>query len=293
MDRGRAGAPGRRGRAGMKATFAVLAVLALVIGLALFVVPRFSGPCVPTSSQDCGCDRDRGGYGLPDEYVEETFTHAGVSSTYRVYDSAVDDTRPVGVLVRLHGDGAYEYDHSPTFVACLAAVAASHNLALVIPRTPSADLTWWTQLSRNADWLQALHREKIRRIDAVDPGNVWWMGYSGGAEMITYGLLPTRGGTVTGGALMVGGGGAPDRGDLSGPVPEERRADLPLIWATGAHDDGSDPAAEFDALGASREGAEFYRGLGFDAVKTDFTREADHFTIDQVNVLHEALSGSD
>ncbi|NLT56836.1 MAG: hypothetical protein GXX79_20180, partial [Actinomycetales bacterium] len=172
-----------------------------------------------------------------------------------------------------------------------AAVAADHGLILVQPLTPAEDLTWWTELAPNTAWLAALHREHLSGLTSAGGGTTWWTGYSGGAEMITYGLLPRAGEVVTGGAVMVGGGGAPDDPGTQVTVTEARRADLPLTWATGVHDDGSDPRSTFDALSASVEGAEFYRARGFGSVRTDFSRDADHFTIDQVNVLHNALSG--
>lgn len=268
---------------------ALLTVIALVAALAVALSSR-GGPCVPVSSRDCGCHGDTTGQGLEVTSTDHTFALGGRSSTYRVYDGGVDKAEPVGVVVRLHGDGAYEYDHSPTFLDCLASVAATHNMLFVAPRTPSRDLTWWGRLDRNVDWLDAWFREDIVGLDGVDPGRVWWMGYSGGAEMLTYGLLPQQGDLVTAGALMVGGGGAPTRAaDLSG-LPLERRPDLPLVWVTGARDDGRDPEAEFDALGASREGAEFYREQGFARVATDFIRDDDHFTIDQIEILHTTLS---
>lgn len=282
---------GRSGRApGTRTVLAVLAVLLLIVGLAVALVARDDSPCVPTTEQDCGCHGDTTGRGLIGEYTEHTYTLGRRSSTYRVYDTGVDRTEPVGVLVRLHGDGAYEYDHSPTFVACLATIAASRNLVLVIPRSPSRDLTWWTRLDRNVDWLSAFQRDRVLTLEGVDPQRVWWMGYSGGAEMITYGLLPTQGDLVTGGALMLGGGGAPSSGLGAGTVPASRRTDLPLTWVTGMHDDGSDPAAEFDALSAAHAGAAFYREAGFSSTVTDFARDEDHFTLDQVAILHDQLS---
>ena len=284
---------GRPRRTGLWAVLGILAVLTLVAGLS--AIPSHDEPaCLPTSDQDCGCHGDTTGHGLKNEVTEETFTLGRRSSTWRIHDGGVDRAKPVGVLMRLHGDGAYEYDHSPTFVDCLTAVAASHNLLLVIPRSPSRDLTWWTRLERNTDWLDALVREEVLTLEGVDPQRVWWMGYSGGAEMLTYGLLPARGDLVTAGAIMVGGGGAPSEGLQKGAVPEERRESLPLVWVTGSRDDGRDPAASFDALDAARAGAEFYRSAGFGSVVTDFTRDDDHFTIDQIAILHETLrSGED
>lgn len=259
-----------------------LVVIALVTALSLLWVlddppPGAAFPddyCLPTTMQECGCttgatpptgqatDDDEV---LADEqldYREEEFTHNGTTSTYRVFDSGIDRSRPVGVVIRLHGDGAYEYLGPGTLDSCLAAVAAAHNMVLVHPLTPSEDLTWWTTLTPNVGWLQALYHEQIAPLERVDADQVWWMGYSGGAELITYGLLPRAGEVVTGGAIMVGGGGAPDT-TLETTVPREEIEGLRLHWATGIHDTGDDPAASFDALSAARAGAQHYRNLGF------------------------------
>lgn len=272
---------------------AVLTVALLVVALAV-VFFRDAEPCLPASSWDCGCHGDTTGRGLSQEYTEHSLTVGERTGSYKVFESGIDPARPVGLLFRLHGDGAYEYDQSPTFLACLAAVAADHNLVMVAPHTPSRDETWWRQLNRNVVWLKELHGEVGRTVasdlGSVDPERTWWMGYSGGAELLTYGLLPQRGELVTAGALMIGGGGAPKSAFPEATVTQQQRDTLPLVWVTGARDDGTDPAADFDALSASRAGAEYYREHGFAGVDTNFSRDADHFTIDQVAVLHETLS---
>ncbi|AGF72974.1 hypothetical protein [Corynebacterium halotolerans] len=286
----------------------VLAIifLATTIALARLVTEPLGaqGPpedyCLPTTAQDCGCVSDAAARsGVTDTgdreltaeqrgYREEEFTHDGVSSTYRVFTNGIDTSRPVGVVVRLHGDGAYEYEGSDQLASCLAAVATSYNMVLVQPLSPSDDRTWWTNLGENTRWLNALYRERISTLDDVDPELAWWMGYSGGAEMISYGLLPYAGHTITAGAIMTGGGGAPAA--VLSAVPEEKKERLPLYWTTGTRDTGADPAAEFDALSAAREGAAFYRDQGFANVTTDFTRDDDHFTLDEVDVLHDVLA---
>lgn len=278
----------------------ITAVLSVLI-LALVLLPRLSdaSTCVPSSSRECGCLSETAALeGITPEdrrslsakqrtFREDTFRHAGAESTYRMYSHGIDWDKPVGVVVFLHGDGAYEYLYSDRLPSCLAAVAAAHNLILVQPLTPAGDLTWWTQLRTNTDWLEAFYSEEISALDGVDPERVWWMGYSGGAEMISYGLLPLAGHTVTAGAILVGGGGAPDRSGHS--VPAGRVADLPLYWVTGRGDTGEDPREPFDALTAATEGADAYRSQGFEAVSTDFGRDDDHFTIDQIEILHSIL----
>lgn len=282
-------------------TVAAVTAVLLVLVMAVAVLPRISSAddCVPTSTRECGCLTESAEFeGLtatdtrtlsPGQmtYEEHSFRHAGTESTYRVFSHGIDWDRPVGAVVRLHGDGAYEYLYSKRLSSCLAAVAAAHNLILVQPLTPAEDLTWWTDLENNTDWLEAFHDEELSAMEGVDPDRVWWMGYSGGAEMISYGLLPSAGHVITGGAILVGGGGAPSRKRHS--VPEERVADLPLYWVTGRHDTGEDPRETFDALTAANEGADAYRSLGFEGVSTDFWRDDNHISIDQVEILHSIL----
>lgn len=282
-------------------TVAAVVALLVILLMAVTLLPRLSGSdtCVPTNSRECGCLTEAAELAgitptdhktlSPDQrsFHEDSFRHDRTESTYRVFSHGVDWDKPVGVVVRLHGDGAYEYLYSHRLSSCLAAVAASHNMILVQPLTPSEDRTWWTELDTTTDWLEAFYEEEISTMEGVDPDHVWWMGYSGGAELITYGLLPSAGQTVTGGAIMVGGGGAPARGGHT--VPEDRVADLPLHWATGQQDTGEDPREPFDALTAATQGADAYRLQGFSSVSTDFWRKDDHLTIDQVEILNSVL----
>lgn len=263
-------------------------MMLLAVTLTAIVLDRRGGPCIPTHAQECACLATEDEPEVATEYSEAEFTHDGRTSPYRVYDSGIDPEQPVGLLIRLHGDGGYEFDEAQRFMACLAAQANSHNLIVVNPRTPSADLTWWTEIRPNTAWLKSLHHFLLVDYPEIDKDSVWWMGYSGGAEIITYGLLPTETGIVSGGAIMIGGGGAPTWDADIVATPEQRRS-LPLIWSTGRYDTGDDPAADFDALTAASRGSLFYRQQGFQRVTMDFMREADHFTIDQINVLADTL----
>lgn len=282
-------------------TIIAVAVVLLALVVTIAVLPRISGAddCVPSNTRECGCLTESAeieGMSSTDNrtlspaqltFEEHTFRHAGTESTYRVFSHGIDWDRPVGAVVRLHGDGAYEYLYSKRLASCLAAVAADHNLILVQPLTPAEDRTWWTELETNTDWLEALYDEEISSLEGVDPDRVWWMGYSGGAEMISYGLLPSAGHVITAGAILVGGGGAPSEKGHS--VPEDRVATLPLHWVTGRRDTGEDPRETFDALQAASEGSDFYLSQGFGAVTTDFSRDDNHISIDQVEILHSLL----
>lgn len=128
----------------------------------------------------------------------------------RVYTEGVDFSRPVGVVVRLHGDGAYEYHHPEYRLDGLAEIAAQHNRILVAPLTPdTGTTTWWRESEANADWLAGLMEQQVLPTYGVDRSDIWWMGYSGGAELLARELIVTEPQLVTGGAVMLGGGGRP------------------------------------------------------------------------------------
>ncbi|RSZ64469.1 hypothetical protein EAH68_05640 [Corynebacterium hylobatis] len=215
----------------------------------------------------------------------------GTVGSYHLFTRGVDFSRPVGLLVHLHGDGAEEYHVPGGLSACLAAVAQTHNMITLIPRTPDLrSMTWWRDLRRNVAWVDSLVAEVSAEYGVAD-GDTWWMGYSGGAELISYGLIPYRAESVTGGAIMLGGGGAPE--GVSPEVTPELRESISLHWVTGLRDDGSDPREPFDAIAAAREGSQWYRERGFARVHTSFPSEYDHFTLPQAAILRDILSAAD
>ncbi|AGN17898.1 hypothetical protein J433_06415 [Corynebacterium glutamicum MT] len=229
-----------------------------------------------------------------EDYVEAEGVALGRSfgerhdrSNYHLFTRGVDFTEPVGLLVRLHGDGAEEYLSPEGLSACLALVAETYNMITLVPRTPDErSMTWWRNLEENVDWLNSL----VAQISAeygLDAESVWWMGYSGGAELISYGLIPYSAESVTGGAILLGGGGAPERNRLD--VAASLRERMPLYWVTGQRDDGTDPAEPFNAIEAATEGAQWYRNHGFARVHTDFPAEYDHFTLPHAAILQEVL----
>lgn len=146
----------------------------------------------------------------------------------------------------------------------------------------------WRRLGPNLHWLTALLTEEILPLDGVDPTNIWWYGYSGGAEMISYGILPAAHGLVTGGAVLLGGGGAPDDFDDDGPSPAVRRS-LPLTWVVGDRDDGTTSDDGFNALAAARAGSRWYRSRGFDRARLEVVPGRDHYTVPQPAALAAAL----
>jgi len=67
----------------------------------------------------------------------------GIEGDYLIQQAADSE----GILLWLHGDGAYEFKHpySKEYLGGkngIKAVAEEKNLTLIVPHTPSAD-TWW------------------------------------------------------------------------------------------------------------------------------------------------------
>lgn len=220
----------------------------------------------------------------------QQFTAENTRSRYHLFTRGVDFDEPVGLLVRLHGDGASEYYHPDGLTNCLAVIAASHNMLTLVPRTPdTATQTWWEDIPTTQPWLRALVAQ-VGAEHGVERGNIWWMGYSGGAELLSYGLIPDAPRLITGGAMLLGGGGAPTETAMT--IPWHLREEMYLHWITGRRDDGTDPSAPFDAIAAAEEGAAWYRAHGFQNVHTDFPEEHDHFSLPQGRILAEILDAT-
>lgn len=223
--------------------------------------------------------------------LHAAFTSSDIQGQYHLFTRDIDFSEPVGVVVRLHGDGGWEFDHPEGLVTCLAAVAASHNMILLAPATPDTApaRTWWQDMGHNRAWVTDLVDETVDTY-SVDPNKVWWAGYSGGAEFLSYSLAFNEIDAITGGAVMIGGGGAPRQGEVIGVRERPELAGTPLTWAVGIEDDGSDPAAPFDALGAARRGSAFYTAQGFTDTTLIELEEHGHFDMPQAQILDRTLS---
>ncbi|MEX3507952.1 hypothetical protein VVR84_00195 [Kocuria carniphila] len=224
--------------------------------------------------------------------MAQTFTHNGLTGQYHVIDGGVNTNKPVGLVMHLHGDGAREYHDPSGRTTCLAAVAASHNALLVVPRTPdrAQEPTWWENLKGNRDWLTSLVKDRILLDYPVDRNRITWMGYSGGAEMLSYGILAGPRDLVTQGAALVGGGGAPETLDKA--ATESQLENMPLWWVTGEEDDGSTKSAPFDAVSAAVTGADFYDDEGFEQVDLEILDGHDHYDMPDARILDDLMKAA-
>ena len=197
----------------------------------------------------------------------------GLTGTYHVY---ADDTPAsgAGLVVHLHGDGAYEYlnptdEYSLGGHRGLPDVARAKGYILAVPLSPdtTGTVTWWEAGARNAQWLAELIQQLTATYD-VDTSRIWLVGYSGGAVQINSYFVPAYGNTLLsggGGALIIGGGGS----IVGTPTfSAELKANFPMHWWTGDLDNGDFVSDGYDALTDAQEGSALYAAEGFTTTLT-------------------------
>lgn len=186
----------------------------------------------------------------------------GVEGEYLIY--TVPDSE--GVLLWLHGDGAYEFSNPDSKEYLdgkdgIKAVAKKKNLTLIVPKTPSKE-TWWEDGANNSDYL-------IQLINSIPHHqNLWIGGFSGGAEITTYWLISKLNqlGIKKGGSVLFGGGGSPEEENITDSVKKNKiiKGDFPMIWIVGENDTGdANDKDPFNALEVSLQGQEFYKKQGW------------------------------
>lgn len=183
----------------------------------------------------------------------------GASAEYQAWTRGAG-AQP-GLLVYLHGDGAWEYDNPEIDLAGrrgIAPQARRHGMVTVAARTPDrfGHPTWWEEAKRNGHYLRDLLEHLTAEYD-VDRSRIWLVGYSGGSHFLTTEFLPRYHGELTGGGAILFAGGAPPEQPVA--FPSELLENFTMHWYTGRDD-------EFDwwsALADARAGASWYSGNGF------------------------------
>lgn len=187
----------------------------------------------------------------------------GVEGEYMIYPVS----NPKGVLVWLHGDGAYELSHPDSELYLggdegIKKVAKDKHLTLIVPKTPADDNTWWKKGKENSKYL-------VELISSIPNHDRLWIGsFSGGSEMTTHWLLEQlpKLKVKEGGAVLFGGGGSPKKDEIANNVKKEEivSGTFPLTWIVGENDYGiqteDDP---FSAIKTSKEGQLFYEKQGW------------------------------
>lgn len=154
------------------------------------------------------------------------FTHWGCTVYYRVDNQHLltGSAKPPGLLLYFDGDhisraGSRLLRRRSPLRADLARVAAEHHMLSVPVLAPGSlrgggesastiTINWWVRARAHGRTVRALLRE-LSLAYGIDMSRIWFAGYSGGAEFLSYELLSHDLGEVSGGgATFIAGGGA-------------------------------------------------------------------------------------
>ena len=219
---------------------------------------------------------------------------AGTTSQYHVYAEGVDFSKPVGVVFYFDGD-YWRNDQSKVYdpsgeLAQMAASAAAQNMLFVPVISPDtnrydAGVSWWENMDRNGEFFRSFASSFIA-ANGVDSSNVWTMGYSGGAEFITY-ELNTKPQTWRngGGSIMVAGGGL-DEGTPSAALKSQ-----PMFWYANSNDGtGETYPQTWSARGAVEGGYDAYLAAGYTNASATVLNGSGHFDYNFSQILSNSLT---
>ena len=225
-----------------------------------------------------------------------SFTNRGVTSQYHVYAKGVVWTKRVGVVFYFDGDHRTKKNsriHNPSHPDMLkmAEHANWRNMIMVAVVSPDKDasgegMTWWEDIDRNGDWFRALAQNLIAK-HGLDATRLWFCGYSGGAEFISYEVFSDRQSWIKGGGAVIIGGGGSYGLETAAPTAVKR---IPMRWVVGNKDKvGATSPPTWSASAAAAEGAQAYRKAGFTKTRT-ITISGDHLAYDIPKLLENALN---
>ena len=219
---------------------------------------------------------------------------ASTTSQYHVYAEGVDFSKPVGVVFYFDGD-YWRNDQSKVYdpsgeLAQMAASAAAQNMLFVPVISPDANrydagVTWWEDMERNGEFFRSFASSFIA-ANGLDSSNVWTMGYSGGAEFITY-ELNTKPQTWRngGGSIMVAGGGL-DEGTPSAALKSQ-----PMFWYANSNDGSGETYPQtWSARGAVEGGYDAYLAAGYTNASATVLNGSGHFDYNFSQILSNSLS---
>ena len=219
---------------------------------------------------------------------------AGTTSQYHVYAEGVDFSKPVGVVFYFDGD-YWRNDQSKVYdpsgeLAQMAASAAAQNMLFVPVISPDtnrydAGVTWWENMDRNGEFFRSFASSFIA-ANGVDSSNVWTMGYSGGAEFITY-ELNTKPQTWRngGGSIMIAGGG------LDEGTPSDALKSQPMFWYANSNDGtGETYPQTWSARGAVEGGYDAYLAAGYTNASATVLNGSGHFDYNFSQILSNSLT---
>ena len=194
-----------------------------------------------------------------------SFTGASQTSNYHAWASGMGPG--AGLLIWLHGDGAYEHSN-PTNTYCfggsngVVALAKARGYIVISARTPdnTGDITWWESGQTRSNYLQALITSLVSGYES-DPAKTVLAGFSGGAQQITQFYMDYQRDNAQGaGTCVFGGGEAPDNDRT---YSTGLKNSWKMGWIVGALDTAANAEDGFDGRGAAEFGEAWFRGKGF------------------------------
>ncbi|PID30887.1 hypothetical protein CR983_02395 [Candidatus Saccharibacteria bacterium] len=226
------------------------------------------------------------------EFVDvefQDYTYDGRTGQYHIYaaDRESTEEKPLGLVLQFHGDGAYEFDHPDAGYSLggddgVRQVALDYNMLCVPLRTPNDDDTWWTTGNSNADWVADFVQTVLYPRYNIDLTRIWLSGYSGGAQFISQFFVPEYSNLmVDGGAVISGGGGAPNtNSDPStvNPFADRFKQSYNLHWFTATGDTGWDDEG-YNAYADAQAGEAWYEERGFETLSHHYPEGGGHSTV--------------
>lgn len=206
-----------------------------------------------------------------------SFSASGQTATYHVWADSL--TAGAGLLIWLHGDGAYEHANPTSSYVFggadgVVAQARERGYITISAKTPSGDDTWWNLGLSRANYLLALV-DHLRRGYAVHPARVILAGYSGGAQQVTQYFMNRYGEAMSaGGGLVAFGGG--QRPDTTMQYSHAVKTRVPVRWVVGENDTAANSPENFDARGIATTAEAWYRAQGFEDTGLDLLAGTGH-----------------
>ena len=220
---------------------------------------------------------------------------AGTTSQYHVYANNLDYSKPVGVVFYFDGD-YWQRDESKVYtpdegmLAAMGKIANARNMVFVPVISPDTNasgdgITWWEDMDTNGEFFRSFAKSFVSENN-LDASQMWTMGYSGGAEFITYELTDhNTSWRQGGGSIMVAGG------DSDGSVDADATTKgLPMYWWVGANDtSGNTNPVTWSARGAVESGYNAYLSAGFSDARVKLIDGFSHHDYDLPHILASSL----
>lgn len=245
----------------------------------------------PAPAPTAACPSNGTGGAFTDRLNQSFTAPDGAASQFHIYAAGIDQNKPVGVVVQLHGDGAYEFGRPLAGkLLAMSAIAEQQNMILISVKSPdrAGSITWWENPNVNVPFLKSILETHVYGKYNIDKNKVWLSGYSGGAEFISLYYVKRQHQTFCGGGALISGGGSVTQASPTVPFAQGFKDSFKMHFYTG-QDDGVGSPINWNGFQAAQSGAAQWRDRGFN-VSTDFPAGIDHYELDEPRALSEQLA---